>query len=43
MKKAAQLGFGAIYTSDEYGGTGIIFIFALANKCTTSALIGARK
>jgi len=43
LKKAAELGFGAIYTSDEYGGTGLsrldasIIFEALSQGCVSTA------
>lgn len=42
MRKAAQLGFGAIYAKDTYGGTGLsrldasIIFEALSYGCTST-------
>ncbi len=43
LRKAAELGFGAVYTSDEYGGTGLsrldasIIFEALSTGCVSTA------
>jgi len=43
MRKAAELGFGAVYTSEEYGGTGLsrldasIIFEALSQGCVSTA------
>jgi len=43
LRKAAELGFGAVYTSDEYGGTGLsrldasIIFEALSRGCVSTA------
>ena len=50
LKKAAQLGFGALYTSSDYGGTGLsrldasIIFEALSHGCvSTTAYITIHK
>lgn len=50
MQKAAGLGFGAIYTSEKYGGTGMtrldasIIFEALSQGCvSTTAYISIHK
>lgn len=50
MRQAAQLGFGAIYSKEEFGGTGLsrldasIIFEALAQGCvSTTAYISIHK
>merc|ERR1719394_2266197 len=43
LRKAAELGFGAVYTSEDYGGTGLsrldasIIFEALSTGCVSTA------
>ena len=50
MRKAAELGFGAIYCNEKYGGTGltrldasIIFEALALGCCSTTAYISIHK